>query len=153
MVFKNPLFFFFFFFCRQKAQNFVQFGPYSYCSNFTSVWYKHSIRNVWRYFRLLMSALAMVAGKVLAANLLQKLIFRSGISCYHCWYDIESLSIIYLISIWTTCWWNLNKIVWSELYHRKHKLVIESIIERRTKKHKSNMLVSFLVQPKLTSVP
>ena len=22
----------------------------------------------------------------------------------------------YLISIWTTCWWNLNKIVWSELY-------------------------------------
>ena len=31
-------------------------------------------------------------------------------------HDIESLtfSTHYLISIWTTCWWNLNKIVWYE---------------------------------------
>ena len=28
----------------------------------------------------------------------------------------KCLSIHYLISIWTTYWWNLNKIVWSELY-------------------------------------
>ena len=30
--------------------------------------------------------------------------------------DIGSLSIHYLISIWTTCWWNLNIIVWSKLH-------------------------------------
>ena len=29
---------------------------------------------------------------------------------------LKSLSIHYLISIWTTCWWNLSKIVWFELY-------------------------------------
>ena len=34
-----------------------------FCSNFTSMWYKHSLRNVWRDFRLLMSALATVTGK------------------------------------------------------------------------------------------
>ena len=27
-----------------------------FCSNFTCMWYKHSLRNVWRDFRLLMSA-------------------------------------------------------------------------------------------------
>ena len=51
-------------------------------------------------------------------NLLQKLIFRSGILCYPIAdADIEQwksqdLSIHYLISIWNTCWW--NKIPWSE---------------------------------------
>ena len=29
---------------------------------------------------------------------------------------VWSLSIHYLISIWTTCWWNLNRIVWYERY-------------------------------------
>ena len=42
--------------------------------------------DVCRDFRLLMSLLATVAGEILTANLLQKLIFRSGILCYHCWY-------------------------------------------------------------------
>ena len=30
--------------------------------------------------------------------------------------EVLSLSIHYLISILTTCWWNLNKIVWIEPY-------------------------------------
>ena len=32
--------------------------------------------------------------------------------------EVYSLAIHYLISIWTTCWWNLNKIVWFELYKK-----------------------------------
>ena len=30
--------------------------------------------------------------------------------------EVSSLSIHYSISIWTTCWWNLNKIAWYEVY-------------------------------------
>ena len=30
--------------------------------------------------------------------------------------EVLSLSIHYLISIWSRCWWNLNKIVWSAPY-------------------------------------
>ena len=56
-----------------------------FCSNSTSIWYKHFLRNVWRDFRLPMSALATVARKSFMANLQQKLIFRSGILFYHCW--------------------------------------------------------------------
>ena len=36
--------------------------------------------------------------------------------------EVESLSIHYLISIQTTCWWNLNKIKWSEPYKIVHFL-------------------------------
>ena len=34
-----------------------------FCSNFTSIWYKHFLRNIWRDFRLPMSVLATVARK------------------------------------------------------------------------------------------
>ena len=30
--------------------------------------------------------------------------------------EVWSLSVYCLISIWTTCWWNLNKSVWSKVY-------------------------------------
>ena len=30
--------------------------------------------------------------------------------------EVSSLFIHYLIRIWTTCWWNLNNILWSEIY-------------------------------------
>ena len=66
------------------------------CS-FTSLWYKHFSRNVWRDFRLSMSALATVAGKVLTANLLQKLIFRSGIYVTISDADIESLKSLHTL--------------------------------------------------------
>ena len=47
-------------------------------------------------------------------------------SCYRsllwCWLaviaDVRSLSIHYLISNWTTCWFNLNKFEWSEIYNK-----------------------------------
>ena len=74
----------------------------------------------YRNFRLPMSALATVYGKWTA-----KIDFSIGI--YHVYVrpytillmltlEVWSLSVHYLISIWTTCWWNLNKIVWSKLY-------------------------------------
>ena len=45
-----------------------------------------------------MSALETVAGKSLTANLLQKLIFRSGILCYHCAdTDTESLKSLHTL--------------------------------------------------------
>ena len=40
--------------------------------------------SVWRDFRLSVLSFAMVARKVLKANLQQKSIFRSGILGYHC---------------------------------------------------------------------
>ena len=32
--------------------------------------------------------------------------------------EIGSLKSLHTLfdSVWTTCWWNLNKIVWSEIY-------------------------------------
>ena len=51
--------------------------------------HKHKVqtfffRNIWRDFRLPMSALATVARKNFNGKFLQKLIFRSGILCYTC---------------------------------------------------------------------
>ena len=42
--------------------------------------------------------------------------------CYSCkcWHWSLSLSIHYLICIWTTCEWNLNEILWSKM----HKMLI-----------------------------
>ena len=67
-----------------------------------------------------MSALATVARKSFNGKFTAKIDFRLGILGYHCWCwhngSLQSLSIQYLISILTTCWWNLNKIVRSEPY-------------------------------------
>ena len=81
------------------------------------MWSKYVSNNVWRDFRLLMSALATVAGKSFKCKFTAKIDFPLGY--YHRWcFTLEglSLSIHYLISIRTTCWWNLNKIVWFKLY-------------------------------------
>ena len=66
-----------------------------------------------------MSILATVAvksfdGKFTAKNLFSNWVFYVTIADA----DIASLSlsIHYLVSIWITCRWNLNKIVWSYLY-------------------------------------
>ena len=99
------------------------------------------LRNVSRDFRLPMSALATVAGKSFNSKLLQKLIFRSGILYNHCWcwhWKSKVSPIHYLRSIWTTCWWNLKKIAWSELYKilsfltkKCHRfwLIVDAILE------------------------
>ena len=76
------------------------------------------IKNVWRNFRLPMSALATVAGRSFNGKFTAKIDFSIGYSILSLpmlTLEVLSLSIHYLISIWTTCWWNLNKIVWSGL--------------------------------------
>ena len=71
----------------------------------------------YRNFRLPMSALATVYGKCIA-----KIDFSIGYLmlqycwCWHWKAKGGALFIHYLISIWTTCWWNLNEIVWSKVY-------------------------------------
>ena len=66
-----------------------------------------------------MSALATIARKSVNGKFTANIDFPIGL-CYVTIddVDIESqiLSIHYLISIWTTRWQNLNKIVWSEPY-------------------------------------
>ena len=57
----------------------------------------NSTLHIWRDFRLPMSALTTVAGKVLTANLLQKCIFPSGILCYHFDADIGSLKSLHTL--------------------------------------------------------
>ena len=74
-------------------------------SNFTSMRYKHSLRNVWRDFRLLMSALATVAGKSFNGKFTPKIDFPIRyfmLSLLILTLKVLSLSIHYLISIWTT---------------------------------------------------
>ena len=107
-----------FLFC-QKSSKFRVVWTIRYCSNFTSMCYKHSLRKVWRDLRLLMSALMTVAGKSFNGKFTPKFDFPIGhfmLSLLILTLKVLSLSIHYLISIWTTCWWNWNKIVWSELY-------------------------------------
>ena len=94
-VFKDPFFSFFFFFFWSKTSKVRVVWTIRFCSNFTSMWYKHFSRNVWRDFWLPMSALAMVVG--LGKSLLQKLIFRSGILCYHCIGSLKPKDSPYII--------------------------------------------------------
>ena len=56
MVINNPVF------C-QKSSKFRVAWTIRVCSNFTGIWYKLFLRNIWRDFRLPMSALATVARK------------------------------------------------------------------------------------------
>ena len=90
------------------------------CSNFTVLASGTNIffflRNVWRDFRLPMSAVATVARKSFNGKFTVKMNFQLGMLFYHCWCWHWKSKSLHLISIWTTCWWNLNKIVWSELY-------------------------------------
>ena len=69
MVFKNPAF------C-QKAQKIFVVRTIRFCSNFTCMRYKHFLRNVWRDFKLPMSALATVAGRqIYYKNLFSERVF------------------------------------------------------------------------------
>ena len=79
MVIKKPVF-------LSKSSKFHVVWTIWFCSNFTSIWYKLFLRNVWSDFRLPMSALATVAPKSFDGKFTAKFIFQSGILCYHCWY-------------------------------------------------------------------
>ena len=69
---------FFFFFFLSKNSKFCEVWTIRLCSNFTSMWYKHFLRNVWRDFRLPMSALATVAGKSFNGKFTAKIDFPIG---------------------------------------------------------------------------
>ena len=83
-----------------KSSRFRVVWTIQFCLNFTSMWPKYLSNNVWRDIRLPMSAIETVAGKSLTLNLLQKLIFRSGIlyMYYHCWcwhWSLKSLHTLF----------------------------------------------------------
>ena len=61
-----------------KSSKFCVVWPIWFCPNFTSMWYKHVLRNVWRDFRLPMSALATVAGKSFNGKFTAKIDFPIG---------------------------------------------------------------------------
>ena len=66
-----------------------------------------------------MSALATVTRKRFHVNFTAKIDSSIGhfmLPLLMLTLEVLSLSIYYLISIWTTCWQNLNKIVWSVPY-------------------------------------
>ena len=102
-----------------KNSKFCIFRTIRFCSNFTSMWSKYVSNNVWRDFQLPMSALATVARKSFNVKFTAKIDFPIGhfmLPLLMLTLEVKSLSIHYLISIWTTCWWNLNEIVWSKIY-------------------------------------
>ena len=97
-----------------SSSKFRAVGTIRICSNFTCIWYKQFVRNVWRDFRLSMSALAMVARKTFNGKFTAKIDFPIGhfkLPLLMLTFLLQSLCIHYLISIWTTCSWNLNNIV------------------------------------------
>ena len=82
-----------------------------FCSNFTSMWSKYLSNNVWRDLRLPMSALA-IAGESLNTKFAAKIDFPIGhfmLPLPMLTLEVWSPSIHYLVSIWSTYWWNLNK--------------------------------------------
>ena len=91
-----------------------------FCSNFTSMWYKHFLNIGWRDFRLPMSTLATVArNSNYDDNInIKNGFFRSGskLPLLMLTMEVQCLSIHYLVSIWITCWRYLNRVVLSELY-------------------------------------
>ena len=107
------------FVCLSKSSRFHVLWTIRFCSNFTSMWSKYFSNNVWRDFWLPMSAFATVAWKSYNGKFTAKIVFSLGyftLPLLMLTLEVCSFSIHYLPSIWTTCWWNLNKIVWSELY-------------------------------------
>ena len=72
----------------------------------------------YRNFRLPMSALATVyVRQMYCKNWFFDWVFMLGPTILLMrTLEVWSLSVHCLTSIWTTCWWNLNKIVWSKVY-------------------------------------
>ena len=111
--FLKTLFFF------SKSSKFRIVWTIQFCLNISSMWSKYLSNYVWRDFRLPMSALATVAGNSFNGKFTAKIDFPIGcfiLPLLMLTLEVLSLSIHYLVNVWTTCWWNLNKIVWSELY-------------------------------------
>ena len=108
-------------FCH-KAQTFVHFGPYDLIQISTACGLNTYQKNVWTDFWLTVSAFATVARKSFNGQFAQNWFSdRTSHLYYHYlhwhWKHL-SLSKHYLISIWPSCWWNSNEIVWYEAKNR-----------------------------------
>ena len=91
-----------FFFLLSKSSQFCEVSTIRFCSNFTGMWYKHLLRNVWRNFRLLMSAVSTVAGKSFNSKFTAKNYFPIGylmLPLLILTLKVLRVSIHYLISI------------------------------------------------------
>ena len=102
-----------------KSSNFLSFRTVRFGSNFASMWSKCVSNNVRRDFRLLVSVFATVARKTFNGKVTAKNDFPIGhflLPLLTLTLEVKSLSIHYLISILTTCWWILKKIVKYEIY-------------------------------------
>ena len=111
MVLKN-------FFLLSKNSKFCTFQTIQFVSNFASMSFKYISSKVWTN-RLLVSAFATVARKSFNGRFTAKLDFPSRhfmLPLLILILEVQSLSIHYLIIIWSTCWWNSNKTLWYEIY-------------------------------------
>ena len=97
------------FFC-QKVQLCYTYNQ-MICFKFGQHVVQMHIKYAWRDFRLPVSSFALVAWKSFNFKFTVKIGFPIDILC-----EVWSLYKHYLISIWTTCWWNLNKITWYNIF-------------------------------------
>ena len=118
-----------------KSWNFRVDWTIRYCSNFISVWYKHFLRNVWRDFRLPMSALAMVAGKSFNGKLTAKIDFSIG---YVTIADVDIVSLKSLHTIFDKYFDHMlvefeqNHLIWTiqnfELFDKKWLTIFDKVL-------------------------
>ena len=78
-----------------KSSKFHVVWTIRFCSNFTGIWYKYLVRNVWRDFRLPISVLAMEARKMFNGKLSAKIDFLIGHFYVYADTDIESLKSLH----------------------------------------------------------
>ena len=96
------------FFCH-KSQELVHFEQFHLVQILPACDSNKKLRD----FRLTGSAFATVARKSFRGKFTAQISFLIG---HFMLLKVWSLSIHYLICIWTICWWNLNKIAWYTIY-------------------------------------
>ena len=97
----------------------MYFGPYDFVQIPQACGTHIVLKNVWRDFRFSMSALATVKQNSFKGKFTAEINFPDRVfmlSLLMQALKVKSVFIHYLIRIWITCWWNLNKIVWSDLH-------------------------------------
>ena len=101
-------------FLLSNSLKFCKFRTTRFESNLTSKWSKFVSNDICRDFRLPVSAFETVARK--SFNGLNFPIGHFMLPLLTLILKFYSLSVHHLISIWTTCWWNLNKREWYEIF-------------------------------------
>ena len=111
-VFKTPFF-------VKKLKISCSFGPYDFVQ-ISLACNTNIFERIYGETLDFMSALAKVAWKSFKSKFTAKIGFPIGyfmLPLLMLTLKVKNLSMRYLISIWATCWWNLNKFVWSKLYN------------------------------------